>query len=246
MSRLLVSLAAVLVLGVLPCALHAADGPTPYPDAKDEAAWPGKGPIRCFPYMAGERKAFWGQRQQDQGKVVFAGDSLVGGWKDLGKFFPKLKIANRGVGGDTSRGILFRFQEDVVDLHPKAVVITAGANDLSAHGEPANTVVNISAMVDLLRKQDPTVAVVICTIPPQQIAGWSDVPGARQDLRQRILAFAKGKERIVAVDLFPIFALPDDKPNPELFNKDMVHPNDAGHVKWAAVLTPVFEQLQLQ
>ncbi|HEX3132782.1 MAG TPA: GDSL-type esterase/lipase family protein, partial [Planctomycetota bacterium] len=142
--------------------------------------------------------------------------------------------------------ILFRFQEDVVDLHPKAVVITAGANDLSAHGAPADTVVNISAMVELLRKQDPRVAILICTIPPQTIAGSADVPGARQDLRTRILAFAAGKDRIVAVDLFPIFALPDGKPNPELFNKDLVHPNEAGHVKWAALLAPVFEQLQLE
>lgn len=226
--------------------LIAADGPTPFPDTKDEAAWPGKGPIRAFPYMVGERKAFWGRRTQDQGAVVFTGDSLTGGWKELTKSFPKLKVANRGVGGDTSRGILFRLQEDVADLHPKAVVITAGANDLSAHGAPADTMINISAMVDLLRKQDPKVAIVICTIPPQTIAGSTDVPGARQDLRQRILAFAAGKERIVALDLFPIFALPDGKPNPELFNKDLVHPNEAGHVKWAAVLTPVFEQLQLQ
>ncbi|HEX3134601.1 MAG TPA: GDSL-type esterase/lipase family protein, partial [Planctomycetota bacterium] len=122
--------------------LTAADGPTPYPDAKDEAAWPGKGLIRCFFYMVGERKAFWGQRAKDQGAVVFTGDSLTGGWKELATSFPKLKVANRGVGGDTSRGILFRFQEDVVDLHPKAVVITAGANDLSAHGAPADTIVN--------------------------------------------------------------------------------------------------------
>jgi lysophospholipase L1-like esterase len=236
---------ALLALAACCLPLAAADGPTPYPDAKDEAAWPGRGPIRCFPYMAGERKAFWSQREKDQGKVVFTGDSLVGGWKDLGQAFPTLKIANRGVGGDTSRGILFRFQEDVVDLHPRAVVITAGANDLSAHGGPADTIANISAMVDLLRKQDPTVAIVICTIPPQVVPGWGDVPGARQDLRQRILAFVKGKERMAAVDLFPIFATADGQPNPELFNKDLVHPNDAGHVKWAAVLAPVFAELKL-
>jgi len=225
--------------------LAGADGPTPYPDPKDESAWPGQGPIRCFPYMAGERKAFWARRAQDQGTVVFAGDSLVGGWKDLGAAFPKLHIANRGVGGDTSRGILFRFQEDVVDLHPAAVVITAGANDLSAHGEPAGTLVNIAAMVALLRKGDPQVAIVLCTIPPQTISGSADVPGARQDLRSRILAFATGKERIVAVDLFPLFATAKGKPDPELFNQDLVHPNDAGHVKWAAALRPVFAQLHL-
>src|SRR5260221_9953816 len=116
--------------------------------------------------MVGERKAFWNQRAQDQGKVVFTGDSLTGGWSALGKgtAFPGLKVANRGVGGDTSRGILFRFQEDVLDLHPRAIVITAGANDLSAHAPPTDTIANLTLMVDLARKQDPQVPIVVCTI----------------------------------------------------------------------------------
>ena len=43
--------------------LQAADGPTPYPEAKNEAAWPGKGPIRSFPWMVDNRKYFWTQRE---------------------------------------------------------------------------------------------------------------------------------------------------------------------------------------
>ena len=56
----------------------------------------------------------------------FVGDSLTGGWKNLAKDFPKLKVANRGLGGDVSRGALFRFKEDALDLNPKAVVIEIG------------------------------------------------------------------------------------------------------------------------
>lgn len=103
----------------------------------------------------------------------------------------------------------------------------------------------ITAMVGLLRRQDPTVAIVIRTIPPQVVPGWGDVPGARQDLRKRILAFAEGRARSVAMDPFPLFATPDGQQDTSLFNKDMVHPNAAGHVKWAAALAPVFAQLKL-
>jgi hypothetical protein len=60
------------------------DGPTPHPDPKNEAAWPGKGPIRSFGFMVGERQAFWNNRQMDQGAVVFVGDSLIGGWARTG------------------------------------------------------------------------------------------------------------------------------------------------------------------
>jgi len=42
-----------------PALLAQQTGPTPFPDQKDEAAWPGKGPIRTFPYMTDNRKSFW-------------------------------------------------------------------------------------------------------------------------------------------------------------------------------------------
>ena len=236
-----------LVLMVLfsSLSLAAADGPTPFPDSKNEAAWPGKGPIRTFPYMVGERKAFWAKREKDQGKVVFVGDSLIGGWKALeaGTAFPNLKIANRGVGGDTSRGILFRLQEDALDLKPKALVICAGANDLSAHGPPADTLANITLMVEMARKQDPNVPIVLTTIPPQEIAGWKDVPGARLELREKIQAFAADKTNMAVVDLYPVLGDKDGKLIPELFNKDKVHPNADGYVKWVAVLGPILEKL---
>src|SRR5438874_1351170 len=90
----------LIVLAVFVAAVGTASaqdsGPTPYPDAKNEAAWPGRGPIRAFDFMKGERAAFWKRREKDQGAVVFVGDSLIGGWKSLAKDFPNLKVANRG------------------------------------------------------------------------------------------------------------------------------------------------------
>ena len=129
--------------------LRAADGPTPYPSAQDESAWAGQGPIRVHAWMKDNRAYFWTQRTKDQGAIVFVGSSMMGNWKDIAAAFPGLKVANRGVGGDVSRGLLFRFQEDVLDLNPRAVVMSIGSNDLSAHGAPAGIAANISAIIDL-------------------------------------------------------------------------------------------------
>jgi len=125
--RLLHTLLAAVCFAATP--IHAADGPTPFPDAKDEAAWPGQGPIRVFGWMVDNRKAFWTHRDRDQGAVVFVGDSLIGGWKveRMVADFPGLKVANRGIGGDVSRGLLFRFREDVLDLKPRAIVMCIGS-----------------------------------------------------------------------------------------------------------------------
>lgn len=126
--------------------LFAGEGPTPFPDAANDKAWPGTGPIRVHPWMKDNRAWFWSQRDKAQGAVVFAGDSLTGNWKSdqMQAAFPGLKIANRGIGGDVSRGLLFRLQEDVLALKPKALVLLIGTNDLSAHATPAGVMENPS------------------------------------------------------------------------------------------------------
>jgi hypothetical protein len=76
----------IAVITVMALGCHrtfAVDGPTPYPDPRNEALWPGKGPIRSFGFQVGERQAHWKNRQRDQGAIVFVGDSLTGGWKNL-------------------------------------------------------------------------------------------------------------------------------------------------------------------
>ena len=40
------------------------------------------------------------------------------------------KVANRGISGDTTRGVLIRMEEDVLSLNPSGVVLLIGTNDL--------------------------------------------------------------------------------------------------------------------
>ena len=61
---------------------------------------PGDGPIRgqhdWFQNVWNQRRGSWHHRtEQDQGAVVFLGDSITHGWQDLPNLFPELKIANR-------------------------------------------------------------------------------------------------------------------------------------------------------
>ncbi len=223
-------------------------GPTPYPAAEDEAAWPGKGPIRCFDWMTENRKYYWTQREKDQGAVVFAGDSLTAGWTEpmLAAAFPGLKIAIRGIGGDTSRGMLFRFKEDVLDLKPRAIMLLVGVNDLSAHGDPADTEGNIAAMLDMAKAQDPAIPVILCQGPPSADPNAPFKPGARDDLTARTAKVAHGRENVTVVNLFNTFGTPAGGPLAELFAPDLVHLSGAGYKKWSEVLVPVFAKLGLK
>src|SRR3982751_5252027 len=77
--------------------------------AKDDGL-PGAGPIRRYDWFRElwktKRTAWAEQVQHDQHAVVFLGDSITQGWgDDLGGAFGDMQVANRGISGDTTRGM---------------------------------------------------------------------------------------------------------------------------------------------
>ena len=70
-----------------------------------------------------------------ENRVVFFGDSITDIWK-LEDSFPGKPYVNRGIGGQTTPQMLVRFRPDVIDLHPKVVVILAGTNDIAGNTGP--------------------------------------------------------------------------------------------------------------
>lgn len=91
------------------------------------------------------------------GAVVFVGDSLIGNWKQTGleQSFAHLKVANRGIGGDVSRGVLFRLREDALDLKPRAIVLGIGTNDLRVRADPAAVARNLERILGEIRGPTP-------------------------------------------------------------------------------------------
>jgi lysophospholipase L1-like esterase len=81
-------------------------------------------------------------------RVVFFGDSITDLWR-LNEYFPDSDYLNRGIAGQTSGQLLQRIKEDVIDLHPEAVLFLVGTNDL-ARGTPVAAIEdNYQMMADL-------------------------------------------------------------------------------------------------
>ncbi len=141
--------------------------------------------------------------------------------------------------------MLFRFQEDVLDLHPKLVVLCIGSNDLSAHADPVDIIANIAATIDLARKQQPELPIILCTLAPRDSAEAPTKPGAHQAINDRIRNYAKDAPNLELLDLFAVLAAADGKPVPEYFASDKLHLAAPGYVKWAEALKPLLAKAKV-
>lgn len=227
---------------------------TPLPVLPAVAQWPatddlfpGQDPLQkadWFQKLWRQRRlSWWLSREADQGAVVFLGDSIMQGWNSLAKDFPNLKLANRGISGDTTRGVRCRLKEDVLDLKPAAAVMLLGTNDLGLEGEPEDAAANLKEILNALKQSNPKLPIILCRVMPR-----GAVPGRFPEkivkLNQLIDALAKDEVQITLCDTWSIFANEQGAAKPEEF-PDLLHPNAAGYAKWVTALNPIFAKLKL-
>ncbi len=173
-----------------------------------------------------------------ENRVVFMGDSITEDWK-LEKSFAGKPYINRGISGETSPQMLVRFRQDVIDLHPKVVLILAGTNDIMENTGPMTTEESgamIASMADLAVVNN--IQVVLCSVLPSSEFAWSPAlkPAPKiVELNAWIKNYAAEKGYIY-VDYYS--ALADEYGGlPDALSNDGVHPSPAGF----AIMAPLAE-----
>ncbi len=178
-------------------------------------------------------------------RVVFIGDSITDYWK-LADYFPgkTYAVLNRGIDGQSTPQMLVRFRQDVIDLHPKVLVVLAGTNDVAGvTGRTRNEDIeaNYASMAELARLH--RIRVVFASLLP--VNNYTD--DAKESFalrpRERILALNAwlkdycAKNGLVYLDYFS--AMVDDKGmlKRELSDEGL-HPNVAGY----KVMAPLAEK----
>jgi lysophospholipase L1-like esterase len=214
---------------------------------KGPSLLPGKGPVQTsndFPQTWAQRHAGWARRgDKDKGAVIFLGDSVIQGWHSLANAFPSIKVANRGIGGDTTRGVLYRLKADVLDLNPKAVVLLIGTNDIGLGGNPEDAADNIKAILLAIRNSNPNMPIIVCKVMPR--SDQNQHPADRiKRLNALVEDFVKSRPNFVECDTWSIYADANGDCSKDSF-PDLLHPNAAGYAKWAAALKPIFAKLNL-
>lgn len=236
---------ALVLLLSFATALHAQSAKT-LPVEAEEAKLPGEGALRRYEGYVNNwsrlRTAWAGRIQQDQKAVVFLGDSITQGWGDdfKGKF-TGMKPANRGIGGDTTRGMLIRLPEDVLELNPSCVVMLMGTNDIETGIEPAAIGRNFQKILAGVKGKFPDVPIVLCRMFPSSPEKKRPAQIIQQ-VNALYDAAVKGDPQITVVDTWTLFANAEGDADPKWF-KDLLHLNAEGYDRWAGALRPVFATL---
>jgi lysophospholipase L1-like esterase len=174
------------------------------------------------------------------GRVVFLGDSIADGWR-LNEYFTASDFINRGIEGQTTAQMLGRFMQDVVALHPAAVLIFGGTNDI-AHGVAPAAIEDTLMMIGDLAKAHGIKALFASVLPVGDYHKDTDPayemtrthPPATIELLNRRMREYCGKESFTYVDYYTAMA---DKTGqmPADLSDDGLHPNAKGY----RVMSPV-------
>jgi lysophospholipase L1-like esterase len=214
----------------------------------NSALLPGKGAVSKWAGLA----PTWARRQaefaktapNEHGAVVFLGDSITQGWTSLARDFPDLKVANRGISGDTTRGVLYRLDADVLSLDPKAVVLLIGTNDVGAGGDPADVAYNISLILKQMRKKYPHMPIIVCEVMPSNEKQHRP-PATIEEVNRLMKKDVRWHSHVYLCDTWTMFAQPDGDAPKAIF-PDLLHPNATGYAQWTAALKPIFAKAHVQ
>ena len=165
--------------------------------------------------------------------AVLMGDSITDGWfsKDP-DFFKNNNLLGRGISGQVTSHMVARFRRDVVDHHPKYVVILAGINDIARNNgyiSVENTFGNIVSMCEIAKANK--IKPVLCTLVPSAYIKWrpalKDTKEQVAKLNTMIKEYAKAKHYKV-VDYATVLADANGETRADL-SGDSVHPNLDGY-----------------
>jgi len=209
---------------------------------------PGEGPIRRYEWFQGlweKKRSAWSKEVQDkQGSIVFLGDSITQGWGyQFRGAFGEAKVANRGISGDTTRGMLIRLKEDVISLNPAGVVMLLGTNDLEEGASPEVIAGNLKLIIEKLKASNQQMPIVLCSVFPSSSSKKRPAKQI-QKINQLYAEAVRGDSQVTLINTWKMFADENGDARKGEF-PDLLHPNEKGYEMWSKTLIPVLETLGL-
>jgi beta-glucosidase len=209
----------------------------------------------CIRPAAGIRnfrhQAFVDIAKTNEFDILFYGDSITdlwnagadqagnaGGKNVLNKYFGDVKLANFGVSGDTTQGVLWGLQNGEGQGHkPKAIMLMIGTNNTG--GSSGREIAEgIGAVILELRKDFPDAKILLLAIFPRG-ASPSDPNRHKCDEANKIIAKLDDQKHVFFMNINSKFL--DEKGGLIGFRADNLHPVEEGYEIWASAVTPTLK-----
>lgn len=182
-------------------------------------------------------------KQLDQEKappkdaILLIGSSSFTKWTDVADYFPDKTIINRGFGGSRLTDLNY-YAGDLLNYHPKQIIIYCGENDFADnHKLKANVVVDrFKTFYKKIRAKFPNIEVDYISIKysPSRQNLWSQM----KDANKKIAAFMKKQPRSEFIDITKVMEDSNGKIRKDLFVEDMLHMTPEGYRLWTSVMSP--------
>lgn len=161
----------------------------------------------------------------ERGDVVFLGDSITlgGRWHEL---FPGVPVRNRGIGGDTTTGVLDRL-EPIARGQPGQLFLAIGTNDLFIGTPPQQIAAGVLEIVERVERASPDTEVFVQSVLPRA-AEWAE----RVEELNVLLEQVAKQAGATWIDLYPHFLDESDRSIADELANDELHLLGPGYLLW--------------
>ena len=171
--------------------------------------------------------------------IVFIGNSITNGaeWNEL---FPRKRVKNRGISGDTSEGVYDRL-DPVVKGKPAKIFILIGINDISRDVKVEDIVLNMKRIVKEIQKKSPKTKIYIQSILPVNpdfgIFKGHEKPQLIKEINQQYQNIAK-EYKVKYINLYPHFLEEGTDRMNEKYTNDGLNLLGEGYLLWSEIIKP--------
>lgn len=175
----------------------------------------------------------------DPERIVFFGDSITEFWTPRNSsVFKNPHCINRGISGQTTSQMLLRFDQDVVQLRPKTVVILAGINDIAQNTGFISVPDIARNILDMAEKAFANqIEVALCSVLPSNNLHWRpDIDPTHKIIAlNSLLSAYAAKHNLLYIDYYSHMVNTSGGLDTR-YSDDGVHPNLNGYAKMEEII----------
>jgi lysophospholipase L1-like esterase len=191
------------------------------------------------------RQAHYDQRQTlferlsvTKESTVMLGDSMIL-YNEWAEEFPISPILNRGIGGDTTFGLLKRL-DTITSGKPKRIVLMIGVNDISKGFTEKQTLKNYDKILSTIQEKSPSTKIIMTSVLPVN----NELYGYRVHNSQ-VVSLNTGLKNLASEHKIPMINIHDQFLKGDYmdsqYTSDGLHLNGKGYAIWVNALRSYME-----